>query len=196
MSNQDMNSSKQESMAQSLLAEKTSKRRFFKKAALGAAITTIPSHSVWAGRLISGNMSGNVSGWGDDCHLYAIWSHGKFKTPTNNGRILTPYHAYKWKDVFGLGRPPYSNVNPDTTLEDIINSNGTDAQLATMYINAKLHFQVGSGVYWPVVENGLFMSEEEYVQHLYDFGSGIGGSIGALIDEHHAGGTGLKNTCS
>lgn len=180
--------------------EKPARRSFLKKAAVGATIASIPSHSVWAGRLISGNMSGNVSGWGD-CHLLAIWSHGKYKIPTNNGRIYTALHQKTWSSVFGFGRDPFDGGDANLKLETFIGNGGNpsiNAQLVAMYFNAALH---GSyGVYWPVIANGLFNTPEAYAQYLWDqanlYGAGpVAGQLGDIIDEHHAGGTGLKLTC-
>lgn len=169
------------------IANSQSRRKFFKKAAIGATIASIPTRSVWANGVISGHISGNVSGASDVCEILAIWSHGKYKTPTNPGRIYTPYHSYTWQYVFGL-LTPYSGVAATTTLENIINADGHDAQLATMYINAKLHGT--DGVFWPVVANGSFNSEEEYAQYLYPYAAQIGG----IIDEHHAG-VGSTESC-
>jgi hypothetical protein len=199
MSNKELNSVEQDSTKNnSSLNQPGSRRKFFKKAAIGVTIASIPTRSVWAtnnGGIISGHISGNMSGASDVCDRLAIWSHGKFKTPTNNGRIFTDFHSYTWLSVFGSSRPPYSGVANTTTLAAIINGNTTDSQLATMYINAKLHHPSATyGVYWPVVANGSFASEEAYAQYLYDLGSGVGGSIGTLITEHHAGGTGTTPT--
>lgn len=176
------------------------RRNFLKKATVGATLASIPAHSVWAGRLISGNMSGNVSGWGE-CQLLAIWSHGKYKIPTNNGRIYTPLHQQTWAQVFGATRPPFDGGDKTKKLETFIGNGGNpsiNAQLVAMYFNAALHGQYG--IYWPVVANGMFNNAFEYAEYLWDqantFGPGtIAGQLGDIIDEHHAGGEGLKATC-
>jgi len=70
--------------------QKPARRSFLKKAAVGATIASIPSHSVWAGRLISGNMSGNVSGWAQECEL-VVHSHGGWK---NNFSSFVPDQSF------------------------------------------------------------------------------------------------------
>lgn len=191
MSNKEFGTSEQVSTVAASSTEKSnSRRKFFKKAAIGATIASIPTRSVWANGVISGHISGNVSGASDVCDILSIWSYGKYKTPTNNGRIRTIYHDYTWEYVFGT-LTPYGNASETMTLEQIINHKGKDAdmrnaQLATMYINTQLH---GSeGVFWPVVANGSFATAEDYVQYLYPFAS----QISDIIDEHHA--PGFSNT--
>jgi hypothetical protein len=202
------------------LSSTNSRRKFLTKAAVGATIASIPAHSVWAGRLISGNMSGNVSGWGE-CEYLAIWSHGKFKSGNNDkgkGRISSTFQTETWLSVFGVARPPFRSEDGDeaNTLQYYIDQEAqntgqqkkqndqqekkkatVNAQIATMYVNASLH---GSeGVNWPVVPTP-FATTKVYARYLWDqanlFGEGVvADQLGAIIKEHHAGGEGLHNTC-
>jgi len=181
-----------------------SRRNFLTKTVVGATIASIPAHSVWAGRLISGNMSGNVSGWAE-CNALAIWSHGKFKTNSNSngdGQIYTSFHTQKWSEVFGLDYAPFDDGDNEKTLEFFINENTINSQLAAMYINASLSGT--EGVWWPVVKdsegNGTFDSTYLYARYLWEQvdmhgSSTVNTQLSAIISEHHAGGEGLKATC-
>lgn len=216
MPNKELNSVEQDStINNSSLNKPGSRRKFFKKAALGAAITTIPSHSVWAGRLISGNMSGNVSGWAD-CNKLAIYSHGKFHTPQNsngNGKILLSdifsttlnkvLSDAKWSDIFTSAPLDGANAYNDDLLQVFIDNESThkmvNIQIVAMYINAVLSFNnQQEGVFWPVVGD-LFSTPEAYAIDLYNQAVGNEGNVayalGKIIDEHHVG-NGLKATCN
>lgn len=199
MSENKINSTEQGSASSSI----TKRRSFLKKAVVGASIVSIPSHSVWAGRLISGNMSGNVSGWGE-CDRLAIYSHGYYKTTNKHHTIASAYLSLTWASVFGVTRLPFTDKettpDPDTTLQHFVDLNGVNAQLATMFINASLS-ETGDGqIYWPVVTNGTFASTYAYAEYLWDqaniFGAAaINTQLSNIINEHHVG-TGTKATCN
>jgi len=187
-----------EQCSQDLKHTKT-RRSFLKKATIGATIASIPAHSVWAGRLISGNMSGNVSGW-SECEDLAIFSHGRYRTSNKHHTEVSSYLILTWKSVFGLTRAPFNDkeTSPDenNNLQHFIDLNGVNAQLATMYINAARSTDGGPNgdgvVYWPVVTNGTFSSAEAYAEYLWDQADQYGASqinneLGDIITQHHVG---------
>lgn len=197
-------------------ASTVSKRRnFLKKASVGAAIVTIPSHSAWAGRLISGNMSGNVSGWAQEQKL-AILSHGFYKKESKGkGESHQGYgQDTLFKDAFG-GEPidsSYTHLFPKgLTLLDVMKNeevkleSGTEKertggpsnvnmQLAAMYLNAFNHDKVVKNtlIHWPVVDklNGPFTSFFAYGSYLYTLALAkpheVGSALGQIINTHHA----------
>jgi len=179
------------------------RRDFLKKATVGAAIATIPSHSVWAGRLISGNMSGNVSGWAQEGKL-ATLSHGYYKTHIGNGEQMLFSDAFGGEPIENMGEVMPAGL----TLLDVMNNFAIDgdngnksggpgmvnAQLATMYLNAK---NSGGLTYWPVVNTstGPFYSLQEYGAYLYDqarnptfpaTSESVGEALDLIINQHHA----------
>lgn len=160
----------------------TKRRNFLKKAAVGATIASIPSHSVWAGRLISGNMSGNVSGWAQEQNL-AIRSHGFYKNPNHQGygQATLFSTAFGGEPIANLGKNP---MPTGLTLLDVMQSykingeNGNktggpgnvNCQLATMYLNALNHsMAVKDGiVHWPVVsQTGPYYNIDDYADDIY-----------------------------
>jgi hypothetical protein len=187
------------------VSKPSTRRTFMKKAAVGATIASIPAHSAWAGRLISGNLSGNVSGWDNGTTTLAIYSHGQFKTGSSH-QYMVPNRT--WSYVFGAGRDPFKEsgstvtIPNSLTLQQFIDNNFFDndknkpagpndinMQLVTMYVNA---LNNGSGTVWPVVENGLFINAEEYAKYLWDQAnrmdtspSAVSDLLKRIIDDHH-----------
>ena len=179
------------------------RRSFLKKSVIGASIATIPAHSVWAGRLISGNMSGNVSGWAE-CSDLSLLSHGQYKS-NQVGISNYPYNQ-TWNDIMGSERPPFGNANWKNILavyfqdgkdpvsnDNITGPNNINLHILTMYFNA-----IGNDlrVKWPVVPN-LFPTAEAYAHYLWKeaySGKGtavVGTQIDLVIETHHHG----KNSC-
>jgi len=174
------------------------RRNFLKKAAVGATIASIPSHSVWAGRLISGNMSGNVSGWAEEKDL-KIRSHGFYKQHLGYGQDTLFSVAFGGEPIPMVGKSLPSGLTLlDVMLNSKINNDSqnktggpsmVNAQLATMYLNAKNHAQyVKDGViHWPVVNttSGPFYSLNEYADYLYAQAVGspttVGDSLAQII---------------
>lgn len=216
MSNKELNTVEQDSTENnSSLNQPGSRRKFFKKAALGAAITTIPSHSVWAGRLISGNMSGNVSGWAEENDL-GVLSHGYFKkasrTELDSERLKT------FSSVFGgepIANSGHGSMPTGLTLLEVMQNNkinnvgsnktggpgNVNMQLAAMYLNAAFH---GSyGIHWPVISSGLYNNLTEYAYDLYAQATAlspgaavVGCQLDKIIHEYHVGSESLAIVCS
>jgi len=213
----DLNSEQLDNQQDSQDLEQTKTRRsFLKKATIGATIASIPAHSVWAGRLISGNMSGNVSGWGDD-YILGILSHGYYKNPKKDA----PQRDILFVTAFG-GEPFSNNGKPTLptglTLLDVMENkeavyttsqNGgggknktggpgnVNMQLAAMYLNAFYH---GTLTVWPVVENGTFLDMMAYGDYLYKQAAldpaGVGCELDKIIHAHHSGEEPLDMVCS
>jgi len=178
-----------------------SRRSFLKKATIGATIASIPAHSVWAGRLISGNMSGNVSQFASERPL-AILSHGYYKKKRRSvsGRDMTFSQAFGAEPIPNQGYPA---MPTGLTLLDVMqnwkikgeggNKTGgpgnVNMQLATMYLNA---YHDGGLTSWPVVDsfNGPFFSLSSYASYLYSQAllnpTNVGNQLGLIIDTHHA----------
>lgn len=111
------------------------RRTFLKRASTASLITVLPAKSVWGwgastnGCTVSGNMSGNTSHH-SICTVQGK-SPGYWHTYCDNSSKQRSFSSsgsmapnYPWKDVFGLGRPPFGNVKSSTGLHDFLPQEG------------------------------------------------------------------------
>ena len=97
-----------------------SRRQFITKAAAGGVVAAIASKTAWAGGhsatgcSVSGNLSGNLS-QARDCSTANV----EGRSPRTWKRVLGGQEAqptlenvtnFKWKDVFGFGRSPFTCI--------------------------------------------------------------------------------------
>lgn len=190
-----------------------SRRVFLQKSALGASLVTIPAQSVWAGRLVSGAISGGQSWAGGPSIVLALRSPGYFK---NNNTISAAISAVPFNSIFPGGPFRHADrpiIPADTTLLEILQNPGNgggggknglgggnqeklggpsnvNVFLVCMYLNALYHNPFSShGITWPVVDNGLFANAEDYASYLYGLATadpdGVGSNLSQVVCINH-----------
>ena len=154
-----------------------SRRQFITKAAAGGVVAALASKTAWAGGSsatgcsVSGNLSGNLS-QARDCSTANV----KGESPYVWKKVLYGHRSqptsqavsnFKWKDVFGMGRPPFGfSGKSDKTIRNFLRTDKsyyyeTNEALVVAYLNAR------SGLY-PLPQGTNESSARTYVQGLYD----------------------------
>ncbi|AMJ99170.1 hypothetical protein AVL55_14000 [Alteromonas macleodii] len=154
-----------------------SRRQFITKAAAGGVVAAIASKTAWAGGhsatgcSVSGNLSGNLS-QARDCSTANV----EGRSPRTWKRVLGGQEAqptlenvtnFKWKDVFGFGRSPFTcRDKSEKNIRKFLltgwdHYDETNEALVVAYLNAR------SGLY-PLPNGTSESNARAYVQGLYD----------------------------